>query len=319
MDGTELAARLVANGDEVFGIVRRNSVSENQDARLVEVGIADKVKTFYGDLTDPFSISKIISNVQPDHIYHLGAMSHVRISSDIPYYTLQTTAVGTLNVLEATREHCPWAKIYNAASSEMFGNNVEPDGSQNELTRMDPVSPYGCAKLLSYNLARHYRRAYGMFISNGILFNHESRFRTSNFVTAKITKTAAEIYLGLKKKLELGNLDACRDFGHSADYVRAMCMMLDWTTPDDFVIATGEPHSIREICEYVFAKLNLNYLDYVTINPKFFRPEELDYLCGDASKARKILGWEPQAGFYSILDEMLQYYLVKMTTRRSII
>ena len=247
-----------------------------------------------------------MSEVQPDEIYNLGAMSHVRISFDVPAFTIKTNALGVLNMLEIYRTTCPNAKFYQASSSEMFGNSVDEDGIQRLTTPMNPVSPYGCAKVMGFNLVRHYRKAYGLHACNGILFNHESPRRGINFVTNKVVKTAVEIKKGLKNKLELGNMDSYRDWGHSKDYVRAMHMILNHHTPDEFIVATGETHSVRDLCETVFKKLDLDYRDYVVQNPVYMRPEELKYLKGDSSKSREILGWQPEYTFSTMLDEMIE-------------
>ena len=303
-DGSYLSEHLLNLGYEVHGVVRRHSVAENQDSRINS--ITNKIKTYYGDLTDYPSLQRIMSEVQPDEIYNLGAMSHVRISFDVPAFTIKTNALGVLNMLEIYRTTCPKAKFYKASYSEMFGNSVDEDGVQRLTTPMNPVSPYGCAKVMGYNLVRHYRKAYGLHACNGILFNHESPRRGINFVTNKVVRTAVEIKKGLKNKLELGNMDSYRDWGHSKDYVRAMHMILNHHTPDEFIVATGETHSVRDLCETVFKKLDLDYRDYVVQNPIYMRPEELKYLKGDSSKSREILGWEPEYTFSSMLDEMIE-------------
>jgi GDPmannose 4,6-dehydratase len=251
----------------------------------------------------------IIQKVQPDEIYNLAAQSHVRVSFDQPIYTTNTTGLGTLNLLEAVRMVSPHSKIYQASSSEMFGNMVDEDGFQRETTPMNPVSPYGCAKVFSYNICRNYRNSYNMKIWNGILFNHESPRRGTNFVTNKVVKGAVRIKLGLQNKLSLGNLQASRDWGHAKDYVRAMWLMLQTETPDDYVCATGVSHSVKDLCEYTFSKLNLNYKDYVVVDEKNFRPEELHNLKGDSSKMKSKINWEPEYTFESMLDEMIQYWL----------
>ena len=250
-------------------------------------------------------MQRIISSVHPDEIYNLAAMSHVRISFDVPSFTIKTNALGVLNMLEIYRTTCPDAKFYQASSSEMFGNSVDNDGVQRLTTPMNPVSPYGCSKVMGYNLVKHYRNAYNLQACNGILFNHESPRRGSNFVTNKVVKTAVQIKKGLKDKLELGNLDSYRDWGHSKDYVRAMHMILNHNIADDFIVATGVTHPVRDRCDVVFKKLNMNYEDYVIQNPKFIRPEELKYLKGDPSKAIKELGWKPKYTFETMLDEMI--------------
>ncbi len=302
-DGSYLAEFLLEKGYEVHGILKRNSVAENQTSRLDSV--FDKLHLYYGDLNDLASLIHIMQKVQPDEVYSLAAQSHVRISFDVPIYTAATTGLGILNLFEACRLTCPEAKIYQASSSEMFGNEIDDDGFQRETTRMMPVSPYGCAKVFAFNIARNYRNSYNMFISNGILFNHESPRRGSNFVTSKIVKGACEIKLGKKDKLPLGNLNASRDWGHAKDYVKAMWMMLQHDKPDDFVCATGISHTVRDVCEYVFGKLGMDYKDYVTIDERYFRPEELHDLKGDATKLRTELGWESDYSFESLMDDML--------------
>ena len=306
-DGSYLAEYLLNLGYEVFGTLRRQSVSENQTSRIT--AIEDKIHTVYSDITDPHSISRIVSDVRPDELYNLAAMSHVQVSFEVPAFTIQTNSVGVLNVLEAVRTFSPSTKIYQASSSEMFGNSVDLDGVQRLTTPMNPVSPYGCAKLLSYNLVRHYRNAYKVHACNGILFNHESPRRGTTFVTNKVVKSAVEILLGLKQKLVLGNLDSSRDWGHSKDYVRGMHMILNHSQPDDFIISTGETHTVRELCSYVFGKLGMNYEDFVVQDKKYLRPEELKYLCGDSSKAQSVLGWSPNYTFEGMLDEMIKHWM----------
>jgi len=308
-DGSYLSEYLLSIGYEVHGIVRRLSVSENQDSRIRHLQKEGKVKTYYGDMTDVPSLTRIVKDVMPDEIYNLAAMSHVRISFDVPSFTIQTNALGVLNLLEVYRTTCPTAKFYQASSSEMFGNSIDADGYQRLTTPMKPVSPYGCSKLLGYSLVRHYRHAYGLHACNGILFNHESPRRGSNFVTNKVIKTAVQIKKGLVDKLELGNLDSHRDWGHSKDYVRGMYMILNHNVADDFIVATGKTHSVRDLCKIVFEKLDMNYEDYVVQNPKFMRPEELKYLKGDSSKSSEILGWEPEYTFDSMIDEMINRWI----------
>jgi len=306
-DGSYLAEFLLDKGYQVFGTLKRNSVAENQTARLENV--YDKIKLFYADLTDLSSLISVIQQTQPDEIYNLAAQSHVRISFDQPIYTAQVTGIGTLNVLEAVRLIKPDAKIYQASSSEMFGNSIDSDGFQRETTAMYPVSPYGCAKVYSYNICRNYRNSYNMFISNGILFNHESPRRGTNFVTNKVVKEAVKIKLGLSNKLALGNLDATRDWGHAKDYVQAMWMILQLESADDYVCSTGVSHTVKELCDYVFNKLELSYQDYVTMDEKFLRPEELNDLKGDPTKLKQDTGWEPTYTFETMLDEMIEYWL----------
>ena len=307
-DGSYLSEYLLEKDYEVHGIVRRHSVAENQNYRLAKLNKERRVKTHYGDMLDYPSLARIISEVQPDEIYNLAAMSHVRISFDMPSYTIQTNALGVLSILEVYRTLCPNSKFYQASSSEMFGNSVDDDGVQRLTTPMNPVSPYGCAKVMGYNLVRHYRHAYGLHACNGILFNHESPRRGSNFVTNKIVKGAVEIKKGTRRILELGNLDSHRDWGHSKDYVRAMHMLLNHSLPEEWIVATGETRSVRDLCRQVFSSLDMNYEDHVVQNSRFMRPEELKHLKGDPSKIRSILGWKPEYTFESMIDEMIEYW-----------
>lgn len=309
-DGSYLTEHLLDLGYDVYGIVRRHSVPENQSSRLEH--IHDKITRIYGDLTDEMSVAKIVTEVQPDEIYNLGAMSHVRISFDMPAFTIKTNSLGVLNMLEAYRLFCPTARYYQASSSEMFGNSIDSDGVQRLTTPMTPVSPYGCSKVMGFNLTRHYRDAYKLHACNGILFNHESPRRGTNFVTNKVVKTAVEIKKGLANKLELGNLDSSRDWGHSYDYVRAMHLIVNNETARDWVVATGESHTVRDLCQYVFSSLNMNYEDYVVQNQKFLRPEELKFLKGDSTPIRTELGWKPKYTFESMLDEMIEYWMKKL-------
>jgi GDPmannose 4,6-dehydratase len=310
-DGSYLAEFLLSKGYEVHGMLKRNSVAENQTSRLDDIFPTIVNNLVYADLNDLASLVRTIQHSQPDEIYNLGAQSHVRISFDQPIYTANTTGIGTLNLLEAVRLIKPDAKIYQASSSEMFGNSIDNDGFQRETTSMNPVSPYGCAKVFGYNICRNYRNSYGMFISNGILFNHESPRRGINFVTNKVVKTAVEIKKGLRNELKLGNLDAARDWGHAKDYVEAMHLILQQENPDDFVCSTGISHTVKELCEYVFGKLEMDWKQYVKQDEKYFRPEELDVLKGDSSKLRA-LGWEPKYTFETMLDEMIEYWLNKL-------
>lgn len=305
-DGAYLTEHLLELGYEVHGLVRRNSVTENQQSRIQ--GLMKNVNLKYGDMLDQSSIDKLLKETAPHEIYNLAAQSHVRVSFDIPQFTVQTNALGVLNLLESAKLHCPEAKIYQASSSEMFGNSRDQDGMQRETTPMHPVSPYGCAKLFSYSLIRNYRKAYKLFASNGILFNHESPRRGTNFVTNKVVKEAVKIQMGLSTELKLGNLKASRDWGHAKDYVYAMWLMLQHDTPDDFVCSTGVSHTVEDLVKYVFKKLNLNWKNYVKTDSKYFRSEELEFLKGDCSKAKTVLNWEHKYTFETMLDEMIQYW-----------
>jgi GDPmannose 4,6-dehydratase len=306
-DGSYLSEFLLDKGYEVHGILKRNSVSENQTARLDS--IYSQLKLHYADMLDLSSLMRVIQEAQPDEIYNLAAQSHVRISFDQPIYTVNVTGLGALNLLEAVKLAKLNCKVYQASSSEMFGNTIDEDGFQRETTSMNPASPYGCAKAFAYNISRNYLNSYGMFISNGILFNHESPKRGTNFVTNKVVKEAVKIKLGLSNELLLGNLDATRDWGHAKDYVRAMWMILQLDKPDDFICSTGISHSVRELCEYVFSSLDLDYEEYVIQDKKFLRPEELHNLKGDASKLVKATGWTHDYTFESMLDEMIEYWI----------
>ncbi len=306
-DGSYLAEHLLSLGYEVHGILKRNSVAENQTARLNH--IFDKVTLDYADMTDMASLVRVLKEFMPDEVYNLAAQSHVRISFDQPIYTAQVVAMGTLNLLEAIRLTCPDAKIYQASSSEMFGNSLDDDGFQRETTPMHPASPYGCAKLFAYNLMRNYRHGYGMHTTNGILFNHESPRRGTNFVTNKVVKAAVRIRYGLQDKLMLGNLDATRDWGHAKDYVRAMHMIINHTEPDDFVCATGISHSVKDLVKYTFTAVDLPWEQYVGVDEKYWRPDELVHLKGDPTKAKKVLNLELEYTFETMIDEMISYWV----------
>jgi GDPmannose 4,6-dehydratase len=310
-DGSYLAEYLLSLGYEVHGLIRRNSVPEHQESRIAALG--NEIQTYYADLMDPSGLSHLLSRIVPDEIYNLGAQSHVRISFEIPQFTAAVNGIGVLNVLESIRVTGLEARFYQASSSEMFGSSVDTDGFQRETTPMMPVSPYGCAKLFGYHITRNYREAYGLHASNGILFNHESERRGSNFVTSKIVKTAVQIKLGIKNELVLGNLDSYRDWGHSKDYVRAMHAIVNNTSPDDFVVATGESHSVRDFLEIVFTKLQLQYQDFVTQDARFLRPQELPYLRGDSSKIRTQLGWQPDITFEEMVEEMVEFWFARLS------
>jgi len=311
-DGSYLSEYLLSIGYEVYGIVRRHSVAENQSYRLdhLDDRIGDNI--FYGDLLDSKSIDKLLKEIKPDEIYNLAAQSHVRISFDIPELTTEINSLGVLNLLESYKHNCPEAKFYQASSSEMFGLSVDEDGFQRETTPMNPVSPYGCSKVYAYNITRHYRRAYGLKISNGILFNHESARRGSNFVTSKVVKGLCSIKLGLQKDLVLGNLDSYRDWGHSKDYVRAMHMILNHEVSDDFVVSTMETHSVRDMCVFLCDYLDLD-ISCIKQNEKYLRAEELPYLKGDSTKIRSTLGWIPTYNFESLMKEMCDHWMMVLT------
>jgi GDPmannose 4,6-dehydratase len=305
-DGSYLAEFLLSKNYEIHGTIKRNSIKENSFIRIEN--IQDKINLHYADLTDIASLMSVIQKVNPDEIYNLAAQSDVRVSFDQPVYTANTTGVGTLNLLEAVRQLGINPRIYQASSSEMFGNCIDSDGYQRETTPMHPVSPYGCAKVYSYNICRNYRNAYNMYISNGILFNHESPRRGTNFVTNKVCKEAVKIKLGLTNELRLGNLDATRDWGHAKDYVEAMWLILQQDKPDDFVCSTSISHSVKELVEYVFGKMELNWVEYVKQDPAFLRSEELNNLKGDNKKLSLATGWKPTHSFETMLDEMIEYW-----------
>jgi GDPmannose 4,6-dehydratase len=306
-DGSYLAELLTKKGYKVFGIIRRNSTVEHQKSRLEHL---DKdVEISYGDLLNESSLHQLLKKIQPNEIYNLAAQSHVRVSFEIPQFTIKTNALGVANILEAYRLNSRNAKFYQASSSEMFGRSVDKDGYQRETTPFQPTSPYGCAKVFAFNMVKHYRIAYKLFACNGILFNHESPRRGSNFVTNKVVKTAVRIKLGLEKKLKLGNINSYRDWGHSKDYVEAMRLILNYKKPDDWVIATGQTRSVKQMTDYVFNKLKLNKKKHIFIDKKYFRPEELKYLRGDSTKAKKYLKWKPNYRFEEMLDEMIDFWM----------
>lgn len=306
-DGSYLAELLLEKGYEVWGIVRRSSSFNTaridhlyQDPHEPDV----RLRLVYGDLNDASSLASVLEEVRPDEIYNLGAQSHVRVSFDVPEYTAEVTGLGTVRLLEAIRRLGLRTRFYQASSSELYGKVREVP--QTERTPFHPRSPYAAAKAYSFYITQNYREAYGMFATNGILFNHESPRRGETFVTRKITRAATRIKLGLQEKLYLGNLEARRDWGFAGDYVEAMWRMLQADTPDDYVIATGETHSVREFLEKAFGLLDLDYQKYVEHDPKYDRPAEVDLLLGDASKARKELGWEPKVGFDELVKMMVE-------------
>ena len=312
-DASYLAELLISKDYIVHGTVRRNSVPESQTTRIESIFNDKLITLHYMDLTDSLSVERIISEIKPDEIYHLAAQSHVQISFELPKYTLDVNAGGTLAVLEAVRKFSPHSKVYHAATSEMFGNSFDEDKHQRETTPLTPVSPYGCSKLYAHSLCNNYRNAYNMFICSGILFNHESPRRGINFVTNKVVLEAVKIKLGLSNELVLGNLNAMRDWGHAKDYTYGMWLMLQQDKADDYVLATGESKSVNDLVNYVFNKLELDKDLYVKTDKKFERAEELHYLRGDATKARTILGWEPEYTFETMLDEMINYWLDKLS------
>ena len=311
-DASYLSEFLLEKNYEIHGTIRRNSVPESQTTRIEDLHKKNLIKLHYADLTDPISIESIVNKLRPDEIYHLAAQSHVQISFELPKYTLDVNAGGTLAVLEAVRKFSPDSKIYHAATSEMFGNNCDNNGFQTEETKMIPVSPYGCSKLYAHNLCNNYRNSYNMFICSGILFNHESPKRGINFVTNKVVYEAVKIKKGLSDKLVLGNLNARRDWGHAKDYVVGMWLMLQENKPKDYILATGVSKSVGELVDYVFNKLDLSKDRYLFTDKKYERPEELHYLRGDSTLAKNELGWEKKYSFETMLDEMIEYWLKKI-------
>jgi GDPmannose 4,6-dehydratase len=309
-DGSYLAELLLAKGYEVHGIVRRSSTfNTTRIDHLYDITgehASPRFVRHYGDLADPSSLRRVLERVNPDEVYNLGAQSHVHVSFEQPEYTADVVALGTLRLLDAVRETCTRngtsVRIYQAGSSEMFGSAPSP---QSEATPFHPRSPYAVAKVSAHWFGVNYREAYGMFISNGILFNHESPRRGENFVTRKISRAVGRISLGVQTKLHLGNLDARRDWGFAGDYVEAMWRILQHSEPDDFVIATGQSHSVQEFCELAFAHVDLDWREHVEVDPRFLRPAEVDHLRGDSAKAKRILGWEPSVTFADLVALMV--------------
>ncbi len=306
-DGSYLSELLLEKGYEVHGLIRRASTfnTERLDSIYQDPhNSSARLFLHYGDLADSVSMSKLIGDLKPDEIYHLGAQSHVRVSFDVPEYTADVTGTGTARLLEAIRHASPKSRFYQASSSEMYG--LVQEVPQKETTPFYPRSPYGCAKVYSYWLTVNYRESYGMHASNGILFNHESPRRGETFVTRKITRAVARIHAGVQKKLYMGNLDSKRDWGFAPEYVEAQWRMLQQDTPDDYVIATGETHTIREFLEESFGMMGMDYEKYVEIDPRYFRPAEVDLLIGDPSKAKQKLGWTPKTTFKELVKIMTE-------------
>jgi GDPmannose 4,6-dehydratase len=312
-DGSYLTELLLEKGYEVHGIIRRSSSFNTgridhlyRDPHLADV----RLFLHYGDLLDGSSLRSIIAKIEPDEIYNLGAQSHVKVSFEVPEFTTETVYVGALRLFEAVRDVNEEIKIYQAGSSEMFGSTPPP---QDEFSTFKPQSPYGIAKVAAHHLALNYRDAYGMFISNGILFNHESPRRGETFVTRKVCKAAAMIAQGKQKRLYIGNLDAKRDWGFAGDYVEAMWHMLQLYHPNDFVIATGEMHTVRELCELAFSSLQLDWKEHVYVDEKYLRPTEVDALCGNATKAKMVMGWTPKTKFKQLINMMVLAELAEIT------
>jgi len=305
-DGSYLAEMLLEKGYDVWGMIRRHSTNFSTTERIE--GIINKVNLEYGDLTDLSSIQNILMRCEPHEVYNLAAQSHVKVSYENPIVTANITAVGVLNLLEAIRHYTPHARMYQAGTSEMFGNSIDPDGFQRETTPFKPANPYAVAKVFAHNMCVNYRNAYNMFISNGILFNHESPRRGRDFITSKVVREAVKISRGQADELLLGTLSTSRDWGHAKDYVKAMWMILQDDHPDDYICATGKTHSIAELCQYVFSSLGLDWEKFVKIDPKFSRPEETRHLKGDPQKLQDKLQWKPEYTFETMLDDMINYY-----------
>jgi GDPmannose 4,6-dehydratase len=299
-DGSYLAEFLLDKGYQVYGLVRR--LSSPNFSRIAH--IANRITLLEGDLTDQSSLGAALQTAQPDEVYNLAAQSFVATSWNQPSLTGDVTGLGAVRLFEAVRQFCKEAKVYQASSSEMFGATEE--SPQNENTKFHPRSPYACAKVYAYHMAINYRASYGMFVGNGILFNHESPRRGIEFVSRKITDGVARIYHGLTNELRLGNLDARRDWGYAGDYAKAMWLMLQQEKPDDYVIATGQSHSVKELAELAFKEVGLNWEDYVVVDPRFHRPADVEHLCGDASKARQGLGWRPEVTFEQLVSMMVK-------------
>lgn len=299
-DGSYLAELLLSKGYEVHGLIRRTALYPESLKNIDH--IKDRIKLHHGDLATENHLSALMAELQPDEVYNLASQSDVRISFDVPEYTGDITGLGVVRLLEAIRKFSPKSKFYQASSSEMFGNSPPP---QNEDTAMNPRSPYGAAKLYGYNVTRIYRESYGLFCCNGILFNHESERRGRNFVTRKITESLPRILSGEQEALHLGNLHAKRDWGYAPDYCEAMWLMMQQNEPDDFVIGTGEAHSVTDFLDVAFSRVRLDWQKYIKIDPQFYRPNEVNYLLADATKARRILGWQPRTSFSDLVRIMV--------------
>ena len=314
-DGSYLAEILLAKGYEVFGLVRRSSSitrgridhlthTDDSSSGEREPRRSNRIHLLYGDMNDGISLNRIVREVEPDEVYNLAGQSHVRVSFEMPEHTADIDALGTLRLLEALREASPGARYYQASSSELYGNTeISP---QNETTPFHPRSPYAVSKLFAYWMTNNYREAYGMYAVNGILFNHESPRRGENFVTRKITLGAVRIKLGLQERLILGNLDARRDWGFARDYMEAAWLMLQQPAPDDYVIATGESHTVREFLDEAFDYLDLDWQRFVETDAKYLRPAEVNAVVGDAAKARRLLGWQPRTSFRQLVRMMVE-------------
>lgn len=307
-DGSYLTELLLKKGYEVHSLVRRSSSFNRSriEHLYTDPDNEDKLHLHYGDMTDPVSLTNVLAKAKPDEIYNLAAQSHVKISFETPFHTAQTTGLGLLNLLEATRHLGLTPKIYQASTSELYSGN-SAEAPQNEKTPFKPKSPYGVAKLYAFELARIYRESYNMFIVNGILFNHESERRGENFVTRKITIGLADILKGKKQQILLGNLDASRDWGYAPEYMEAAWLMLQQERPDDFVIATGETHTVKEFLQEACRLVNLDWTKVIKIEERYFRPNEVDYLCGDITKAKEVLGWSPKVTFKDLVKIMIDY------------
>jgi GDPmannose 4,6-dehydratase len=311
-DGSWLADLLLGKGYHVHGLIRRSSSFNTARIDHIYQDPHDKghrLTLHYGDLTDSTGLFKLLHQIKPDEIYNLGAQSHVRVSFDQPEYTGEVTGIGTIKLLEAMRHTCPKARFYQASSSELYGGIDCPKKGYNEKSPFYPRSPYGVAKLYSFWAAKNYREAYGLHITNGILFNHESERRGETFVTRKVTRAVGRIKMGLQKELFLGNLEAKRDWGDAKEFVRAMWMMLQQPKPDDYVVATGEMHTIKELCQVAFAYAGLDWKKYVKFDPRYLRPTEVDVLLGDSSKARKKIGWRNETSFEALIHRMVDHDL----------